>query len=164
MTIMQRKIIFILIMIAVALLTSFQTTEDDYLKITANVAPQYIKQGNEGTLKIRITPKNGIRISPHPDFVIRLDTNTNLSFSKLFFTASELDFQTKQENGAVFLELEKEVDIRFKVHPDSLIGKQKISGEVIFTAVFKDNWSLKTYQKFDIDFNSFRDSNLKPKK
>lgn len=135
--------------------------QEEYLKISANVEPPRIKQGNEGILKIKITPKNGIKISSHPEFMIKLDKSNNLSFSKLFFTASELDFQTKQENGTVLLELGKEVDIRFKVTEDSLIGKHTIKGEVVFTAVFKDNWSLKTYQKFNVDFTSQR--NLKTK-
>jgi hypothetical protein len=88
--------------------------------------------------------------------MIKLDDNENLSYPKVFFTASELDLQSKQENDTLYLELAKEIPIPFKVNGNSLIGKHKISGEVVFTAVFKDNWSLKTYQKFYADFISIR--------
>jgi hypothetical protein len=128
------------------------------------VEPRAIKQGEEGVLRMKITPKNGIKISSHPEFMIKLDKNTNLSFSKVFFTASELDFQTRQENNAVFIELEKEVSILFKVNEESLIGSQKIRGEVVFTAVFNDNWSVKTYQKFNVDFVSRKNFKLKSKR
>ncbi|UCH93898.1 MAG: hypothetical protein JSV88_27025 [Candidatus Aminicenantes bacterium] len=159
---MQKKIFFVMVFfLTVAVLHALQ---DDYLTIDASVEPRYIKQGVEGILKMKITPKNGLKISSHPDFMIKLDKNNDLSFSKVFFTASELDFQTKQENDTIFLELEKEVVINFKVNEDALIGKQEIRGEVIFTAVFQDNWSLKTYQKFYVDFHSRKNSNLKLKR
>jgi hypothetical protein len=161
----MRKIIgFAQILMLIGLFTSFHYSQEDYIKISAIVEPRNIKQGNEGVLKIKITPKPGYKISTHPEFMIKLDENNNLSFSKLFFKASELDFETKQENGAVLLELEKEVNIRFKVNDEALIGKQRIRGEVIFTAVSKDSWALKTYKKFAVDFVSKRNRNLKTKK
>lgn len=138
-------------------------SQEDYLKISATIEPDTIKQGEEGTLKIKITPRNGLKISSHPDFMIKFDKNNNLAFSKVFFTASELDFQTVQENDHVFLQLDKEVTINFKVNEDALIGKHRITGEVVFTAVFKDNWSVKTYQRFRIDFNSRKNRKLRSK-
>lgn len=163
---MQKKIYFVLVILIVGAFTSMQYPQEDYLKITANVEPLSIKQGKEGILKIKIIPRNGIKISSHPEFIIKLDKNNNLAFSKVFFTSSELDFSTSQENGTVFLDLEKEVPIYFKVNEDSLIGKHKISGEVVFTAVLKDknNWALKTYQKFYADFVSKKNFNIKVKR
>lgn len=159
---MQKKILFVLVFfLTIAVLNALQ---EDYLTIKAFVEPRAIKQGEEGVLKMKITPKNGIKISSHPEFMIKLDKNNNLSFSKVFFTASELDFQTTQENNTVFLELEKEVSILFKVNEASLIGSQKIRGEVVFTAVFTDNWSVKTYQKFDVNFVSRKNFKVKSKR
>jgi hypothetical protein len=137
-------------------------SQEDYLKINTSIKPSSIQQGEEGVLKIKITPRDDIKISSYLGFMIKLDDNQNLSFPKVFFTASELDLQSKQENDTVYLELEKEIPIPFKVNENSLIGKHKISGEVIFTAIFKDKWSLKTYQKFYADFISKR--NRKPRK
>lgn len=131
-------------------------SQQDYLKITTEITPRRIRQGSEGILKIKFTPKEGVLISSHPDFIIKLQNNPNLGFAKVFFTASELDLQTKQIDGAVYLDLGKELEIPFKVNGNSLIGKHDISGEIIYTAVFKDRWSLKTYQKFKTEFYSLK--------
>lgn len=159
---MQKRInvVFIFFLMVAGL----NAVQEDYLTISASIDPHNILQGHEGVIIMKITPKNGIKISTRPEFMIKLNTNNNLSFSKVFFTASELDFQTKQEENAIFLELEKEVSILFKVNEDSLIGKQNISGEVVFTAVFEDNWSLKTYQKFNVGFVSKKNGNIKLKR
>ncbi|MGE5342846.1 MAG: hypothetical protein ACM3SY_15340 [Candidatus Omnitrophota bacterium] len=140
------------------------TSQEDYLKIEAGIEPRLIKQGEEGTLKLKITPQHGIKISSHPDFIIRLNKNSDFSFSKSFFTAPELDFPTTQNNEAVYLELGKEINILFRVNDDSMIGKHAIGGEVVFTAVFKNNWSLKTYQRFNVDFFTLRQQKIKLKK
>lgn len=158
---MQRKFFYFLIIILFINLNNF--SQEKYLKIDANIKPKRIMHGNEGVLKIKITPKSGIKISSHPEFMIKLDKNSNLTFSKIFFKSSELDYRTKQENGTIFLDLEKEIEIPFKVNENSQItGNLIIKGEVVFTAVFKDNWSLKTYQKFNTDFITRR--NYKSKK
>jgi len=161
---MQKIIVIVLAVFFIGPLSQgILLAQEDYLKITAEIEPQTIRQGEEGILKIKISPRNDLRISSHPDFMIRIDKNNNLSFSKLFFTASELDFQTVQENDHIFLELDKEVTINFKVNENALIGKHRVNGEVVFTAVFKDNWSVKTYQRFGIDFNSSKNRKLRSK-
>jgi len=149
----MKKIICFLIF-SIFFININNSSQEDYLKIDIQVTPKYIFQGEEGTLKIKITPKEGIKISSHPEFIIKLHDNSNFIFPKVFFTASELSFQTKQEDNVILLDLEKEIEIPFKVNDNSLIGRHKISGEVIFTAIFKDNWSLKTYQKFITNFFS----------
>ncbi len=159
---MQKKIFFVLVFFLT--IAVFIAGQEDYLTIKAFVEPRAVMQGKEGVLKMKITPKNGIKISSHPEFMIKLDNNNNLSFSKVFFTAPELDFQTRQENNAIFLDLEKEVSILFKVNQESLSGNQKIRGEVLFTAVFDDNWCVKTYQKFDVDFVSRKNFDVKSKR
>jgi hypothetical protein len=160
---MQRNTLLTIILTFIFLLHFNTFAADDYLNITASVTPKRIKQGVEGVLKLKITPKNGIKISSHPKFLIKLKPSDNLIFSKLFFTASELNFETKAENNTVFLNLEKENEISFKVSESALIGKINISGEIIFTAVFKDNWSLKTHQPFDVGFYSAKNNKLKKK-
>ncbi len=139
--------------------------QEDYLKIDTTISPHSIRQGEEGVLKLKITPRRDIKISSYVGFMIKLDDNENLSFPKEFFTANELDLQSRQVDDVVYLALdEKEIPIPFKVNKSSLMGKQKISGEIVFTAVFKDNWSMKTYQKFYVDFNSKRNRKLAKKK
>lgn len=160
---MQKKL-FSAFILSTLLLVNFNiSANDDYLKITAEVIPKRIKQGEEGVLILKITPVDSIKISSHPKFMIKLNPSDHLIFSKLFFTASELNFETKAENNTVFLNLEKKNEISFKVSDTALIGKINISGEVIFTAVFKDNWSLKTHQPFKVDFYSIKNLKLKKK-
>lgn len=154
---MRKKIYTILTCIFFLTITSH--SQEDYLKIDTSVNPINIYQGKGGVLKIKITPRSDIKISSFLGFMIKLDDNADLSYPKVFFTASELDLQSKQENDTLYLELAKEIPIPFKVNSNSLTGKHKISGEVVFTAVFKDNWSLKTYQKFYADFISIRNQN-----
>lgn len=147
---------FYFLLACLIFLTAGTFAQDDYLKIDASVSPNRIRQGEEGILKIKIIPRSDVKISSQLLFMIKFHDNSNLSFPKIFFTAPELDLQTKQENDSVYLDFEKEIPITFKVNETSLIGKHKISGEVVYTAVFKDRWSLKTFQVFNVDFNSTR--------
>ena len=148
---MQKR--FVALLSLIFCLFFLLSAQDNYIKIDAKVNPKRIGHGYEGVLKIKITPKNGIKISSNPELEIKLNENNNLSFSKNFFTASELAYPTKLEDGSVFLSLEKEIEIPFKVKENShFLGRLIIRGEVIFTAVFKDKWSLKTYKKFYADF------------
>ncbi len=158
---MQKRSYFGLICLLLLIVPSY--SQEDFLKIDTSVNPASIRQGEEGVLKLKITPRSDIKISSYLRFMIKLDDDTNLSFPKVFFTASELDLESKQENDTVYLELEKEIAIPFKVNENSLIGKHKIRGEVVYTAVFKDNWSLKTYKKFKADFISKRSRKIRKK-
>jgi hypothetical protein len=137
--------------------------QEEFLKIETQILPRIIMQGEEGTLKIKITPKSGIRISSNPEFLIKFEENDNFSFPKIFFSGSELNFPTTQEKEGVILDLQKEIEIPFKVMEMALIGKQTISGEITFTALFQDNWCIKTTQKFASGFTSRRNYKLKKK-
>ena len=85
-----------------------------YIKIEAVVQPEVVRTNEEGILKIKVTPSEHVKISSAPEFVIRLDENEYIRFTKNFFTASELDFKTKQEGNNIYLDLEKEIEIPFK--------------------------------------------------
>ena len=143
-----------------------ESSQDDLLKIVTSIKPKYIRQGMEGELSIKILPAQGIKIASNPDIRINLNKNENIQFSKVFFTGSELDFKTIQEDDLVFYDFETDKEgktISFKVNDASLIGKQKLNGEVVFTATFKDKWSVKTFQKFSAEFVSTRNRNIKKK-
>jgi len=158
------------ILLVVLLIFSFSgmndSSQDDLLKIVTSVKPKFIRQGMEGKLSIKIFPAQGIKIASNPDIRINLNKNENIQFSKVFFTGSELDFKTIQEDDLVFYDFETDKEgktISFKVNDASLIGKQKLNGEVVFTATFKDKWSVKTFQKFSAEFVSTRNRNIKKK-
>ncbi len=152
-----------LLLICLSLFFSNAFCQDDFLKIECGVAPRSILQGNEGLLKIKIDVRNGIKISANPEFMIRLDENENLSFSKIFFAGSELNLPTTQEKEGIFLDPQKEIEVPFKLNESALIGSLTVSGEVIFTMLFQDSWSVKTTQKFTANFYSRRNYKIKKK-
>ena len=134
-----------------------------YLSITAKTNKKYYQQGEEGKIRLRITPRPDINISVYPDMLIRFKANANLVFAKNFFTASELDFLTVQEKDSdyVYYNLDKEIVLPFKVSESALLGRMLIEGEVAFSAIFVANhWCLKTYEPFSIEIVS----SFKPKK
>jgi len=127
------------------------------------VSPHSIMQGNEGVLKIKIVVRSGVRISSNPEFMIKFDENDNLSFSKIFFAGSELNLPITQEKEGIFLDPQKEIEVPFKLNESALLGNLTVSGEVIFTLVFQDNWSIKTTQKFNAGFLSSKNYKRKKK-
>jgi hypothetical protein len=106
---------------------------------------------------------NGIKISASPEFLIRLDENENLSFAKIFFAGSEMNLPTTQEKEGVFLDPQKEIEVPFKLNEGALIGNLTVSGEIIFTVLLQDNWSLKTTQKFSANLISRRNYKIRKK-
>jgi len=154
----------ITLLIILSLLSITNSSQDELLKLKTSVSPKMIRQGQEGELSIKITPNEGIRISSNPDIKIVLNKNENIQFSKVFFTGAELDYQTIQEDNFIFYKFdEEEKSIRFKVKDSAFTGKQRLNGEVIFTAIFKDGWSVKTFKKFSVGFISGKGRNLKKK-
>jgi hypothetical protein len=137
--------------------------QDDFLKVECMVSPHSIMQGNEGVLKIKIVVRSGVRISSNPEFMIKFDENDNLSFSKIFFAGSELNLPITQEKEGIFLDPQKEIEVPFKLNESALLGNLTVSGEVIFTLVFQDNWSIKTTQKFNAGFLSSKNYKRKKK-
>jgi hypothetical protein len=153
-----------LLLISLFLLFGSVFCQDDFLKVECTVSPRSIMQGNEGLLKIRIVVRSGIRISANPEFMIKLDEkNENLSFSKMFFAGSELNLPITQEKEGIFLDPQKEIEVPFKLSESALLGNLTVSGEVVFTMLFQDNWSIKTTQKFTANFVSYKNYKLKKK-
>jgi hypothetical protein len=152
-----------LLLICLFLLVTEGYAQADLLKIECAIAPRQVLQGNEGLLKIKIVVREGVKISANPEFLIRLDENDNLSFAKVFFTGSELNLPTSQGNDGVFLDPQKEIEVPFKLNEGALLGNLIVSGEIVFTMLFPDNWSVKPTQKFSADFVSRRNYKIKKK-
>lgn len=153
----------IILLSCLFLMTASAFPQDEFLKIECSVSPRQVLQGNEGLLKIKIIVLGGIKISANPEFLIRLDENESLSFAKIFFAGSELNLPTTQENSGVFLDPQKEIEVPFKLNEGALLGNLTVSGEVVFTMLFPDNWSVKTTQKFSAGFVSRRNYKLRKK-
>jgi len=153
----------VLLLISLFFLFGAAFCQDDFLKVECTVSPRAVKQGNEGLLKIKIFVRSGIRISANPEFMIKFDANENLSFSKMFFAGSELNLPITQENGGIFLDPQKDIEVPFKLSESAPLGNLAVSGEIIFTIFFQDNWSIKTSQKFLANFSSRKNYQLKKK-
>lgn len=138
-------------------------TQDEFLKIECSVSPRQILQGEEGLLKMKIVVRDGVRISANPEFLIRLNENESLSFAKIFFAGSELNLPTNQDKDGVFLDPQKEIEVPFMLSESALLGNLTVSGEVVFTMLFPDNWSVKTTQKFSAGFVSRRNYKIRKK-
>jgi hypothetical protein len=151
------------LLISLFLLFGSVFCQDDFLKVECTVSPRSIIQGNEGLLKIKIVVRSGIRISANPEFMIKLDENENLSFSKIFFAGSELNLPITQEKEGIFLDPQKEIEVPFKLNESALLGNLTIGGEIIFTIFFPDNWSIKTTQRFVANFISRKNYKIKKK-
>jgi len=152
-----------LLLISSFLLFGSVFCQDDFLKVDCMVSPRSIKQGDEGLLKIKIVVRTGIRISSNPEFMIKFAENENLSFSKIFFAGSELNLPITQEKEGIFLDPQKEIEVPFKLSESALLGNLIVSGEIIFTIFFQDNWSIKTTQKFAANFVSRKNYKFKKK-
>ncbi len=139
------------------------SAQDELLKIECSIMPRQILQGEEGLLKMKIIVRDGVRISANPEFLIRLNENEGLSFAKIFFTGSELNLTTTQDKDGVFLDPRKEIEVPFTLSEDALLGNLTVSGEVVFTMLFPDNWSVKTTQKFSAGFVSRRNYKIRKK-
>jgi hypothetical protein len=137
--------------------------QEEFLRIESAITPTILAQGEEGVLRIRIIPRWDIKISSYPEFMIRLEENDNLSFAKMFFVGSELNFQSRQANNVFFLDVEKDVEIPFRVRENALLGKYAVNGEIIFTALFQDSWFIKTFQKFSTAFIAKKNLKIKKK-
>jgi len=144
-------------LVMVSLLTSQENAAVNYIEISVQTDKKSYFQGEEGFIKIRITPRSDINISVYPEMLIRFKPNANLVYAKIFFNASELDYLTRQEKDTdfVYYNLDKEISIPFKVSETALLGRMSIEGEVAYSAVFVSNhWCLKTFQPFEAEIIS----------
>lgn len=143
---------FLLIVILSVL--SYSLFAQDDLRIDCEVVPSQIYLGEEGTLKIRLTPRPGIRLSAHPELLFLLEESEQFSFPKLIFRGSEFNLSQIQQPEGIFIELPSNIEIPFKVNENAYIGKHYIKGEITFTALSPDNWYTKTFQRFTASFSS----------
>ncbi len=167
----QKRIITLIIFFTLFFSILVANDSRSFINIETKVEPRVIVMGEEGILKIKVTPASTMRISSSPEFVVRLnESDSGVVFTKNFFTASELEFKTQQEGSNIFLNLGKEILIPFKIEStdsssDIQSHNHRISGKIIYTAVEKkDSWSVKTFQTFSTYFKSKIKKNKKQKR
>jgi len=133
----------------------FMPPQED-LRIESRTLPATVALGGDGQLRIKLSLRPGVRISSHPEFMIRFDESEQVSFAKVFFTGSDLNLQRIQEGESVYLDLQREIEIPFRVNPDAFLGRPTIKGAIVYTILSPDNWYIKTIQKFRTAFGTRR--------
>jgi hypothetical protein len=131
--------------------------EDDFLKIKASINPKRLSRGEEGKVTLKLSLKEGILISPQPSFVIEFNPSEELNFPKNFFTASDLEIETVEQNGEEYLNLEKPVEIPFSVKLEVNRGNHALKGKIkYFACCPNEGWCLKSKATFVAPFYTRR--------
>jgi len=156
---------FLLPFIVILFISSFHLAkEDDSLKVRASIDPKRLSRRQEGEVTLRLKLKDGIAISPQPSFIIEFETSDEVVFPKNFFTASELEIETVEENGEEYLNLEEPIKIPFSINIKAKRGNHVLKGKVKYFAFCKvEGWCLKSTTNFSASFYT-RSSVVKKKK
>lgn len=136
-----------------AVLLCLSAKEDDSLKIKASINPKRLSRGEEGKVTLELSLKEGILISPQPSFVIEFNPSDELNFPKNFFTASDLEVETIEQDGEEYLNLEKAVEIPFSVKLEADRGNHALKGKIkYFACCPSEGWCLKSSATFSASF------------
>jgi len=134
-------------------LTQLSIAAEDLLKIEASIRPRRLRRGEEGNVVLKITVKEGIKISSQPSFTIEFAPSAELSFPKNFFSASDLEIEIVEENGREYLNLMEPIEIPFTVKMGAKRGNHSFSGKVkYFGCSREEGWCLKYTSKFATGF------------
>ena len=125
--------------------------EGDYLKVEASINPSRLSRGEEGKLVLKFKLKEGTKLSSHPFFSIELSPSEVLVFPKNFFSATDLDIQSEDNEGRKFLNVEEDIEIPFTVTLDAERGDHVLEGKIKYFIYSLDPaWFLKN----TIDFSA----------
>ncbi len=151
MTCLKRILLVILI---ISLSSAWKTgDENSLLRVRASVLPLRLDRGEEGRIELRFTIREGITISPVPNFIIELSPSDELAFPKDFFTNSDLDMEIVEEAGRQSLKLSNSVNIPFTVKKAARRGSHRIQGRVkYFGCSLEEGWCLKDTTTFSASF------------
>jgi hypothetical protein len=158
------KKLFIVSVSVLAIFFFLLAKEDDSLKVRASIDPKRLSRGQEGKVTLRLRIKDGIAINPQPSFIIEFDSSDEVVFPKNFFTASDLEIETVEENGEEYLNLEQPIEIPFTINLKAKRGNHVLNGKVKYFACCKvEGWCLKSRTTFSASFYT-RSSVVKKKK
>ena len=148
----MRKAGFCLIVcFALALFSLAQ--EEKPLKIKSSISPARLARAQEGKVVLELVVEKGVAISPHPSFIIEFSSCEELVFPKNFFTASDLEIETSEENGHEYLNLKKPIEIPFTVNTEAKRGRHTLQGKIkYFARSTQEGWCLKATSEFSAPF------------
>lgn len=158
------KKFFVLSAAILAIFFFLLAKEDDSLKVRASIDPKRLSRGQEGKITLSLRLNEGIAINPQPSFIIEFDPSDEVVFPKNFFTASDLEIETVEENGDEYLNLEQPIEIPFTISLKAKRGNHVLDGKVKYFACCKvEGWCLKSSTTFSASFYT-RSSVIKKKK
>jgi hypothetical protein len=131
--------------------------EDELLKVESSINPRQLSRGQEGKIILKLSIKEGIIISPLPDFIIEFTPQEDIVFPKNFFTASDLNLGVLEEGGeSAALDLSKPVEIPFTISLQAKRGSHILDGRIkYFARSREEDWCLKSSAKFSASFSTW---------
>ena len=130
--------------------------EDELLKVESSINPRQLSRGQEGKIILKLSIKEGIIISPLPDFIIEFTPQEDIVFPKNFFTASDLNLGVLEEGGESALDLSKPVEIPFTISLQAKRGSHILDGRIkYFARSREEDWCLKSSAKFSASFSTW---------
>lgn len=133
------------------------SAQNEFLKVELRSDPRSLARGSDAILLIKIEPRQDLKVLLYPEFVIRFEEDQNFSFNKSFFTGNELAIETETVEQLSYFKFQEELKIPFLVNENAFLGTQILSGEITYTVMFRDNWSVKTSQKISIPLSVVRE-------
>ena len=132
---------------------TFLFGQEDFLKVEASAVPRRLARGEEGEVVLKLILREGVTISPYPDFIIEFQPCSELVFPKNFFTATDLEIEILDTGGEKSLDFKKPVKIPFTVSLEAKKGSYILEGRIkYFARSRKEGWCLKGTAKFFIPF------------
>jgi len=125
----------------------------DLLKADCTIVPSRLSRGQSGKAVIRFSVREGVEISPHPDFIIEFSPGPELVFAKNFFTARDLEIKVDETGGGEALMLGRTVEIPFTVSTEARRGTHRLQGRVkYFARSRRENWCVKETVRFSTSY------------
>jgi hypothetical protein len=119
------------------------------LKAECEIVPLRLSRGQPGKIVIHLAVREGVEISPHPDFIIEFSPGPELIFSKNFFTARDLEMEVAEVPGGEVLKLGRSVEIPFTVSGEAKRGTHRLQGRIKYFARSRsENWCVKETIRF----------------
>ncbi len=131
------------------------SAQEDFLKIEASITPRNLSRGQEGAIILKLSLREGIAVSPRPDFIIEFKPCAEIVFPKNFYTATDLEVETLVREGEESLDLGKAIRIPFTVSLEARKGSHILEGRVKYFARSRtEGWCVRNTAKFFVPFST----------
>ncbi len=152
---MRTKSSLLLFGAMVFLLVGLFSAQEDFLKIEASISPRKLSRGEEGAVLLKLSLREGLSVSPQPDFNIEFKPRAEIVFPKNFYNATDLEIETVAREDEEALDLTKAIRIPFTVSPAARKGSYILEGRVkYFVRCREEGWCVKNTARFFVPFST----------